>query len=159
MNEASRIRQVAATRPDGTLEPLTVSLYLEQLKTTGPWIILESLKVTPVHRYAFTFREAEELRDSLTWILDSPPVARWQNERVMAARSEFGFGLIEEVKIVDTDNFGRDYPNETFFVDESMPLPVARAVVEKLNWSKNSTSERIYKIVPVNYVLEPGFEP
>jgi hypothetical protein len=80
----------------------------------------------------------------------------------------FGFGPGTSVKIVNTDNFGRDYPNESFFVDVSMPLEVANAIVERLNKSLGHSEassrygrepDRIYKVVSPEYVLQPGFEP
>lgn len=80
----------------------------------------------------------------------------------------FGFGPGTSVKIVNTDNFGRDYPNESFFVDVSMPLGVANAIVERLNKSLGHSEansrygrepDRYYKVVSSEYVLQPGFEP
>lgn len=63
-------------------------------------------------------------------------------------------------KIVETDNYGRDYPNEKFLE----PLPfIDKERIEKIaNLINNLQGEgafRYYKVVKMPYVLQPGFEP
>lgn len=64
--------------------------------------------------------------------------------------------------VVDTDNFGGDYPNEKFV---SVPMTQERAAehCRKLNTELERqfgcNSPRWYKVVEEGYVLQPGFEP
>jgi hypothetical protein len=130
-------------------------------------------------------REALELEAaSPTSALDRPPanelevrlereVARAFGDFSGAPRPEdnpevFDFGIEELFKVVNTDNFGGDYPNESFFIDLGMPKSVAQAVAQRLNEglghgdpSMDGGIEpgRIFKIVPMGYELQPGFEP
>jgi len=62
------------------------------------------------------------------------------------------------MRIVDTDNFGRDYPNEKFVL---WPLPeeIAKRIADALNDWGGPQSQRCYKVVDDDYTLEPGFEP
>ena len=62
------------------------------------------------------------------------------------------------MRIVDTDNFGGDYPNETFLL-WPMPKQMAQEVSDVLNRWNGSDAPRFYKVVPDDYKLQPGFEP
>lgn len=59
------------------------------------------------------------------------------------------------MRIVDTDNFGGDYPVR--FFDESR----AKVVADALNGPQQEAevSRRYWKVVPDDYKLQPGFEP
>ena len=61
------------------------------------------------------------------------------------------------MRVVDTDNFGGDYPDEKF-VGEQMSREEAEALADKLN-GKSLFAPRYYKVVPDDYILRPGFEP
>ncbi len=64
------------------------------------------------------------------------------------------------MKIVDTDNFDGDYPDEKFV--SSLPdLSVADAltIARMINNYGNTNSPRYYKVVINDYKLQPGFEP
>jgi len=58
-------------------------------------------------------------------------------------------------RVVNTDNFGGDYPDERFFIDLAMPRTVAVAICDKLNERVDDTSSRIYKVVADGYTLQP----
>lgn len=64
--------------------------------------------------------------------------------------------------VVSSDNFGGDYPNETFV---SVPMTQTQAAehCRKLNTELErqfgSASPRWHKVVEEGYKLEPGFEP
>lgn len=69
-------------------------------------------------------------------------------------------------KIVNTDNFGGDYPDEKFV--EGLPFPLNKALATRLCKAFNDAAEvisygsnhpRFWKVVPEDYVLQPGFEP
>ena len=60
------------------------------------------------------------------------------------------------MRIVDTDNFGGDYPDEKF-VGEVMTREEAEAKVATMNTDR--FAPRYYMVVPDDYVLRPGFEP
>lgn len=64
-------------------------------------------------------------------------------------------------KIVETDNFGGDYPNET-----EVKLPwMTKAQADKIAAAINSVhcndnhSPRFWRVYPVDYKLQPGFQP
>lgn len=61
-------------------------------------------------------------------------------------------------RIVDTDNFGSDYPAEKFLL-----WPMKRESAEKiaaiLNEDSGPHPSRFYKVEENDYELEPGFEP
>jgi hypothetical protein len=63
-------------------------------------------------------------------------------------------------RIVNTDNFGSDYPNEFFTEDEPYILEeLAQLRADELNAGDNDYSPRYYKVVEMPYELAPGFEP
>lgn len=64
-------------------------------------------------------------------------------------------------KIIETDNFGRDYPNESFVLDaRTLSQAGAEAIATILNreWSGDD-APRYWRAVPDDYRLQPGFEP
>ncbi len=64
------------------------------------------------------------------------------------------------MKIVDTDNFGRDYPNETIIAEGITWKPFAETMCQALNNKYGGDyAPRYYKVVEDDYKLEPGFEP
>lgn len=65
---------------------------------------------------------------------------------------------ITMARIVETDNFARDYPNEKFIL---WPLgsEVAQSIADALNRQGGAHAERYYKVVPNDYQLLPDFEP
>lgn len=63
-------------------------------------------------------------------------------------------------KIIDTDNFGGDYPNERFV--EPLPLmseKQADMLCYLINSFTRENNNRFWKAVPTDYKLQPGFEP
>lgn len=63
-------------------------------------------------------------------------------------------------RIVDTDNFGGDYPNEKFVGPECALQEEAEAEAEELNYKHGGAlAHRYYKVVEMPYELAPGFEP
>ena len=66
---------------------------------------------------------------------------------------------MEMFKIVETDNFGRDYSNEK---DVNLP-PMTQIHTERVAIAINSgfpeNHSRFWKVVDMGYVLQPGFEP
>jgi len=65
------------------------------------------------------------------------------------------------MKIVETDNFGSDYPNEKFVNLPTMREENAKAVVEAINdgFPDPNYMPRYWKVVKDDYKLQPGFEP
>jgi hypothetical protein len=61
-------------------------------------------------------------------------------------------------RIVETDNLGRDYPDEKFIVYGIKSKKMADAICETLN-SKFTNPWRYHKVVDNNYQLAPEFEP
>lgn len=60
--------------------------------------------------------------------------------------------------IVDTDNFGGDYPDEKFLL-WGMPRDDAEKIAHILNERAGEGSPRFYKVERQGYVLQPGFTP
>lgn len=64
-------------------------------------------------------------------------------------------------KIVETDNFGSDYPDESFlaltFWNKDSALRVANAINGEL--CSDDHAPRFWKVVDSDYKLAPGFEP
>lgn len=75
------------------------------------------------------------------------------------------------MKIVNTDNFGGDYPDEKFvclvLTDGTnndgplleLPQDIAKRIADALNDWRGERSVRFCKVVPNDYKLRPGFEP
>lgn len=61
-------------------------------------------------------------------------------------------------RIVDTDNFGSDYPTERFLL-WPMREKYAQRITDALNEEAGAQASRFYKVVDNDYVLQPGFEP
>jgi hypothetical protein len=63
------------------------------------------------------------------------------------------------MRIVNTDNFGSDYPNESFVLHR-MNKDAAEEIAEVLNKHfSGPMAPRYWKVVEDDYVLAPGFEP
>jgi hypothetical protein len=63
-------------------------------------------------------------------------------------------------KIIHTDNFAGDYPDEKFVTG----LPVmnaesAKIICDAINSTTGEHAPRWYAVVEDDYVLQPGFEP
>ena len=64
------------------------------------------------------------------------------------------------MRIVETDNFGRDYPDETFVNVPNLQKEPAERIAEELNKAcSGPTASRYWRVVDNDYVLQPGFEP
>ena len=61
------------------------------------------------------------------------------------------------MKIVDTDNYGGDYPDERVIAEGITNERFGVVMVDALN--KHFCDTRFYKLVPDDYKLQPGFEP
>jgi hypothetical protein len=62
-------------------------------------------------------------------------------------------------RIVDTDNFGGDYPDEKFVGPEFDVREEAEQEAAVLNGDPVPYASRYYKVVEMPYKLQPGFEP
>jgi hypothetical protein len=61
------------------------------------------------------------------------------------------------MRIVETDNYGGDYPDEKFLgVPWWLSKEECEAICEIINRREN---HRYWKVVDNNYELQPGFEP
>ena len=65
----------------------------------------------------------------------------------------------EMCRIVETDNYGRDFPNESFLPVPSMSRDDAERIATLINKVAGPTSDRFWKVVGEDYKLQPGFEP
>lgn len=62
--------------------------------------------------------------------------------------------------VVDTDNFGGDYPDEKWIVNCWLSKETAEKIADLLNAELGgSDTLRYYKVVELGYKLQPGFEP
>ena len=64
------------------------------------------------------------------------------------------------MRIVNTDNFGGDYPDESFVDLPPLEQNLAERLCNAINdaWS-GDYSPRYWRIVDDDYTLVPGFEP
>jgi hypothetical protein len=66
-------------------------------------------------------------------------------------------------RIVNTDNFDSDYPDEEFVTGlprlSEAKLQMLCKVINDLNDPGDGSQARYYKVVPDDYKLQPGFEP
>jgi hypothetical protein len=76
-------------------------------------------------------------------------------EAIVTAVNAASEGLF---RIVETDNFGSDYPNENFLL-YPMAEERAKRIADAINASMYEEHSRFWKVEPVGYVLRPGFEP
>lgn len=63
------------------------------------------------------------------------------------------------MRIIETDNFGGDYPNEIFVNLPPMAAPHAKAVANAINAGFPHCGSRYWRAVENDYELQPGFEP
>ena len=67
------------------------------------------------------------------------------------------------MKIIDTDNFGGDYPNETIIAENIRSADLAEVMCTALNYENSivygDNAPRYYVVVADDYVLRPGFKP
>lgn len=64
------------------------------------------------------------------------------------------------MKIIDTDNFGGDYPDEKVVADNITNRDFGELMTAALNdMYVYPDSPRYYKLVEDGYVLQPGFKP
>lgn len=70
-------------------------------------------------------------------------------------------GLLMFYKIVETDNFGGDYPDEKFVTLPLLSQSDACTIAGSINACLCDTDDapRYWKVVENGYVLQPGFEP
>jgi hypothetical protein len=65
------------------------------------------------------------------------------------------------MKIVETDNYGGDYPDEEFVnlphLDKDQAERIAKAI--NAECCRTNSMPRYWKVVEDDYVLQPGFEP
>jgi len=64
------------------------------------------------------------------------------------------------MKIIETDNFGGDYPNEKFVNVPHMNLDQCFELCTLLNkLFSGEQARRVWQTVPDDYKLQPRFEP
>lgn len=64
-------------------------------------------------------------------------------------------------RVVNTDNFGGDYPDERFIGETFVNHGEAVREADRLNGSDYNSprSPRYHKVVEEGYILQPGFTP
>jgi hypothetical protein len=63
------------------------------------------------------------------------------------------------MKIIETDNFGGDYPNEKFLNLPILDEVAANRIAAAINKAFPAGYPRYWRVVKDNYKLQPGFEP
>ena len=63
--------------------------------------------------------------------------------------------------IVETDNFGGDYPDEKIVNLPAMPKDAAERIAEAINRQlcNHPSARRFWVVKPCGYKPQPGFEP
>ena len=63
-------------------------------------------------------------------------------------------------KIIETDNFGGDYPDEKFVNLPAATKEEAERLADLINEIySHERALRYWRVVPTEYELQPGFEP
>ena len=62
-------------------------------------------------------------------------------------------------RVVETDNYDGDYPDEKFLAIPPMAQVDAKRVADAINSAFPTHSPRYWKVVPDDYELRPGLEP
>ena len=62
-------------------------------------------------------------------------------------------------RIIETDNFGGDYPDESFLNLPGTSKEQAKVIAQAINICYPENYSRYWRVVPENYELQPGFEP
>lgn len=62
-------------------------------------------------------------------------------------------------RIVETDNYASDWPDESFLQLPLMSKTDAERVAMHINACFLNEHPRFWRAVPENYTLKPGFEP
>ncbi len=64
------------------------------------------------------------------------------------------------MRVVETSNFGSDYPEESFLMSSGLSQKQACDIAEEMNTKHSGPSApRYWKVVSDDYELHPGFEP
>lgn len=63
------------------------------------------------------------------------------------------------MKIVETDNYGGDYPDEKFLNLPHLNKNRAQIICNAINDCFGEHYSRFWKVVEDDYKLQPGFEP
>ena len=65
------------------------------------------------------------------------------------------------MKIVETDNFGGDYPDEKFVnnIPSFLHEDTCQIIADIINNAIGKNYNRFWKVVDNDYKLKPGFEP
>jgi hypothetical protein len=63
------------------------------------------------------------------------------------------------MKIIETDNFGGDYPDEKFLNLPPLREEHARKIADAINGAFPECHRRYWRVVADDYKLLPGFEP
>jgi hypothetical protein len=63
------------------------------------------------------------------------------------------------MRVVETDNFGGDYPDEKFLNIPNLPEESCAAIAKAINDAVGDNCRRYWKVVANDYKLQPGFEP
>lgn len=68
---------------------------------------------------------------------------------------------ITRYKIVETDNFGGDYPDEKFVNVPATTKEKAQKIAYAINeaFDQGGMQARFWEVKPEDYKLQPGFEP
>lgn len=66
---------------------------------------------------------------------------------------------MRDYKIVNTDNFGGDYPDEKFIDLPRMDKESCQLIANIVNESTGRDCSRFWKVVHKDYALIGGFEP
>lgn len=65
----------------------------------------------------------------------------------------------KQYRVVNTDNFGSDYPDERWVGPPRDTIADAKVDADGLNAIAGEHSSRYYKVVQLPYKLQPGFQP
>lgn len=92
------------------------------------------------------------------WVCLEHGLFGYNSNEGLVLRDEPPTGGPRTSRIIDTDNFGGDYPDEKFVL-WPMRRESAEQIAAILNADAGEHARRYYRVVDDGYVLVPGFEP
>lgn len=123
-------------------------------------LLLQALLGSDLKRELLNYTRLKTKGEDLTCLFRPKPLLLETSLKVLHQVHEVDNAEAPELfyRVVNTDNFGGDYPNESF-VGPEMLKEDAQVFCDSLNKPLGDHSSRYHKVVEGTYELQPGFEP
>lgn len=171
MKYANEIRAILARREDGDLSVGDLNALAEliekELEFQVPTLLRGAFNETMLfHFYVTAGWGQTDHAQYLLWSMN--PAEREAITKALVAIYELGrsanlalsVGMPRRFRVIETDNFGGDYPDESWQSPE-LTEQAANEVAALYNRERcaHASAPRFYRVVPSDYKLQPGFQP